>query len=65
MPDGPAVGRIIGTECFIGLVLIRERRGCAREEEVGNAALCCGRGLLLCDTEPDMAANGAAFLTPV
>jgi len=39
------MGRPIGTECFIGLVLIRERRGHAREGEVGNAAICCGRGV--------------------
>jgi len=37
--------RQIGTRCFIGSVLIRGQGGHAREEEVGNAAVCCGQGV--------------------
>jgi hypothetical protein len=36
------MGRPIGTECFIDLVLIREWRGHAREGVVGNTAARCG-----------------------
>jgi hypothetical protein len=73
MPRQVFVGTF-GTRCFIGSALIREWRGNAREvhaleEEVGNAAGCCGHvspklGLLLRETEPDITANGAAFLPP-
>ena len=49
--------RQIGTRCFIGSVLIRGQGGHAREEEVGNAAVCAVKGLLLRDTESDIAAR--------
>jgi hypothetical protein len=39
------VVRPIGIGYFIGSALIRERRGHAYEEELGNAAVCRGQGV--------------------
>jgi hypothetical protein len=39
------VVRPIGIGYFIGSALIREQRGHAYEEELGNAAVCRGQGV--------------------
>src|SRR4029453_459866 len=45
-PDDPAGGSPNrDLDCFIGSALIRERRGNACEEELGNAAVCRGQGV--------------------
>jgi hypothetical protein len=49
------------TRCFIGSALIREPRGQRVRKRWATPREAAVEGLLLRDTEPEIAADGAAF----